>query len=394
MGRWQALRSIPAVLGAAALVLAFPPAGAADHVTATLSVSAQLGERVGNSWQVVVDWSITCNGANSPSYFGNLYLDEDGGTPIYLGGTAGGSGRDTATVEATTVARHLKPRLKGSCTSNPDLHGSPTVELVGGEVVVPARACDPALLEKALREFATGRSFYDAGSADLRNAHDEWVDSRNEYVKESAEIGAEKAVGIKILHGLAGEEVLLAVEVTAFWVGIGVTIEEVLLKLIPALRETRAAFREAHEDFERGEQWTKRAEADLAAALAQGPCTPVTRDKLNRALAEQEAQDAARRLIDSWENNGYLYLNPATGELLDEAAALKAARNALTAKRSTQARTTQARGRKVFANRRQVGAAVAKLTAARGLNERVRYRARNADAAAERLRSRLAALLH
>jgi hypothetical protein len=58
--------------------------------------------------------------------------------------------------------------------------------------------------------------------------------------------------------------------VTAFWVGIGVMIEKVALKLIPSLAETRKAFREAREDFERGDAWTQRAKADLAPRSSSG----------------------------------------------------------------------------------------------------------------------------
>src|ERR687893_1235136 len=81
------------VLSAAMLALA-PPASA-GHVSANPQVSARLGERLSeNSWIVIVDWSINCEGAASPNYTGNLNLvDLDTGERIYMGGTssAGGS---------------------------------------------------------------------------------------------------------------------------------------------------------------------------------------------------------------------------------------------------------------------------------------------------------------
>jgi hypothetical protein len=381
---------------ACTVVVALALAGAAssqpaNHVTATLAVSAALGKQTGErTWNVDVDWSITCNGATEALYFGDLNLvDQDSGERIYLGGISGKAGKDTASVTVKTKERHLKPLLKASCSSYPDLHGSGTQELLGNEVTVPLPSCDPDLLNKALREFATAKGFYDAGSKTLKEAHDEWVESRDDYLKESAEIGVEKAAGLKIVETL-GADAVLVVEVTAFWVGIGVTIEEVALKLIPALKEVSKTFKEAKDFFEQGEKWTARAKADLKKALEAGPCLAPLEKKLDQALDAQRKQDAARSLIEGWENNGYLYVNPANGELLDEAAALRAAR-AILEGRSTQARSQTAKT--VKANRRQILSAVAKLTNARAHNERARSSLKRADAAAQRLRTRLKPLL-
>ena len=180
---------------------------------------------------------------------------------------------------------------------------------------------------------------------------------------------------------------------TVFWVRIGLILNAIAFKVLPKLQESRKAFAEARKDMERGEAWRRRAEADLEAALKQGPCTGDLRKKLDQALDEQRRQQAARALIESWENNGYLYLNPATGEVLNEAAALREARKSLEGgQRSVQSRAAPTEPR-ITATRRQIEAAVANITVSQRLGDSVRSRVQRADAAAERLRTRLRPLI-
>jgi Ca2+-binding RTX toxin-like protein len=123
------------------LALALPGRSAADHVTVSPSVSARLGEPIGDrSWEVVVDWGINCSGAASPTYGGNLYLvDQVTGEEIYLGGTFGASGQDISLVGRKKTPRYLRPRIKAFCSSGlPSLHGSDTIEATGNVVEVPA----------------------------------------------------------------------------------------------------------------------------------------------------------------------------------------------------------------------------------------------------------------
>jgi Ca2+-binding RTX toxin-like protein len=124
----------------ALLVLAMPNRSDADHVTVSPSASARLGEPVGDrSWEVVVNWIINCNGATDPSYGGNLNLiDQVTGEEIYLGGTFGASGEDTAIVARGREPRYLYPQIKAFCGSGPpELHGSGTVVATGNVVEVP-----------------------------------------------------------------------------------------------------------------------------------------------------------------------------------------------------------------------------------------------------------------
>jgi Ca2+-binding RTX toxin-like protein len=124
----------------ALLALAVPGRSDADHVTASPSVSARLGEPFGDrSWEVVIDWSINCNGATDPSYGGNLNLiDQVTGEETYLGGTFGASGQDTPIVARGKEPRYLFPRIDAFCVSGPpSLHGSGTIVATGNPVEVP-----------------------------------------------------------------------------------------------------------------------------------------------------------------------------------------------------------------------------------------------------------------
>lgn len=136
------MRRVPALL--IALLAASPVAPAhADHVSATLHVSARLGERISdNSWAVIVDWRIDCSGPapGKANYTGSLNLDDlDSGAATYMGGTAGASGSDRQPVGRARLPRRMRPRIKASCfDSGVGNHGSDTTEVTGNQVLVPA----------------------------------------------------------------------------------------------------------------------------------------------------------------------------------------------------------------------------------------------------------------
>ncbi len=349
-----------------------------------MTVTAALGERVGNARIVEVQWTIVCNGASDPLYFGNLNLDDQGsGESIYLGGVSSASGTTGVPVSMESTPRTLKPRLNASCAGE-DFHGSGTQEVFGNEVVVPALNCDPDLLEKALREYDTAASFYDAAVVTLQQAHEPSQTSLTELAKAKAKKKILKQ-GLKEAAILLGDDAVAIVKVGSFYIKIGSIIIVITFKVIPKIKDSRAAFKEAHGHMEDAEEWRLRAEADLAAALAAGPCTGELRGQLDQALDQQQKQEEARELIESWENNGYLYLNPATNELLDEKAALEQARRILAGGQSG-ARSRSAEPRDMKANRRQINAAIAKIEVAQRLTDRVQTRVRRADAAAQQLR--------
>ena len=250
---------------------------------------------------------------------------------------------------------------------------------------VLGNGCDPDLLAKALREYDTATDFTKAGVKELDQAASDLRDFRNDYLKESAEIGGEKFSILKGLEALSHTAVE-AVEVTAFYVGIGVTIEELYTKIVPAIRESGKLSREADADFKRAEEWAARGDADLKQALAQAPCAGPLEDKLNKLLDDQRVEDQARKVIDSWENNGYLYVNPITGEVLDEGAALKAARAAVLS------RKTQGAGappRHVKADAAQLHAALRAITRASTSHGKAQGQVARLQAATDTARARL-----
>ena len=129
--------------GFALAALSWPSAGLADHISITASVSARLKERwTQDSWIVEVSWTATCNGAGAggASYTGNLYLvNVDTGDRTYLGGVSGASGKAEQLVRVKATEQHFQPELQLSCFDNETFHGSSTVTVQGGVVVIPGR---------------------------------------------------------------------------------------------------------------------------------------------------------------------------------------------------------------------------------------------------------------
>jgi hypothetical protein len=74
------------------------------------------------------------------------------------------------------------------------------------------------------------------------------------------------------------------------------------------------------------QQWLDKAQADLAKALAQGPCLGPLEKRLAALEKQANLEEQAQSLIDSWENNGVLYWDPVSGQLEDEQAALASAK--------------------------------------------------------------------
>jgi hypothetical protein len=240
-----------------------------------------------------------------------------------------------------------------------ELHCGNQVQNGGGRTVtLTEELCDPNLLAKAEHEYQTGEDFSKAGSNELGEAVQEIRDFRNDYVKESAKIGAEKGLGLQALKAISETAVEVA-EVTAFYVGIGVTIEEISLKVIPTFKDAHHLEVEAEKDFARAKDWTDRGQADLQKALAQGPCLGPLEKRLNDALAAKRIDEQARAKIDTWEHGEAVYRDPTTNQILDEKAALQRARQLI----SQGSRTTQAAGatHKVYANAKQIRGALAQL---------------------------------
>jgi hypothetical protein len=113
-------------------------------VSIEAAVSARLAERLGsNHWIVEVGWSINCKGvgAQGASYSGDRTLvDIDTGERIYLGGVTSAAGTTRQPISARDRDRRLRPELRANCGDRGALsHGSETVLVAGGLVVIPGR---------------------------------------------------------------------------------------------------------------------------------------------------------------------------------------------------------------------------------------------------------------
>ncbi|MGA3360469.1 MAG: hypothetical protein ABSD82_00375 [Solirubrobacteraceae bacterium] len=234
-------------------------------------------------------------------------------------------------------------------------------------------SCDPTAYATASREFDTAQSFYSAGIKELGAAADGITSFRDEYIKESLDIGAEKLTALDVLRSLS-ENLFEAAEVTGLYVGIGVTIEEFALKVIPLAQDTSRLTDEAHADFERGDMWAAQAMADLQTALAQGPCTDSADEaRLNQMLADQKLDDDAHNLIAGWEHNDNetRYLSPITNDTVDADAALAQAKAQLKGTQSN-ARRAAAAVASIKPDAAQVRAAIGYLEKALGYEPSVR----------------------
>jgi hypothetical protein len=263
-------------------------------------------------------------------------------------------------------------------------------------VISLTATCDPNLMAKALREYETATSFAQAGVKEINAAGRSLQGFGEDYAKESLEVGGEKFTLLQILHSVdAGFELDLAqiAELTGVGVAIGVTLEELLFKFYPEYREYKSQSKAAQADFNRAKQWAARGAADLKTALAGGPCLDPVEGRLNKLLDDRDKEDKARRLIDSWEHSNSVYRDPASGDILDEAAALKRARAAL--RSGSSGRLLQAVGvsTKAKLTARQVRSAAGHLRTATAKHASAKSRIGHLRIASTTLRNGLRPLL-
>lgn len=348
---------------------------------------------------VQIRWSASCpnpsGGTSHYWYVASNAYHQDGTHANYVSTAETGVTSDAKThglvLEMAPGLQQETFRIEVTLTCYP---AAPTVIGSDSLTLTRSRACDPTLFAKAQREFDTAKSFYAAGSKELGDAADGIRTFRNDYIKESLEIGAEKLTALDILKSLS-EHLFEAAEATGLWVGIGVTIEELAFKIIPLARDSGKLADEAHADFQRGDAWAARAEADLQAALAGGPCLGPIESQESKLLEEQKLADEARTEIERWNNNGHLYESKINGELLTEDAALKQARAALVSRRATPRGATalRARPRRVRATAHQVRAALRHLEDALKVHRRAATQLARVDTAGGRAETRLNRLL-
>jgi hypothetical protein len=241
-------------------------------------------------------------------------------------------------------------------------------QLLGtSSVTLTRRSCDGSLYGKAQREFDLADEFHKLGVKELAQA---WATVKTfgvDYAKETAQIGLEKYDALQALRTLS-VHFFEVVEVGVVALGVLVTVEEITLKGIPLWADYVRDVTAAKEDLARGEAWAAKAKADMANA---SPCLDPIEGQLNKLLADQKRNDEARRIINTWENNGILYRNPISHELFNEAAALKHAKAQLTGGPSKRP-FARAAAKSVKANAAQVRGAIKYLNQAQGYDRALR----------------------
>jgi hypothetical protein len=193
--------------------------------------------------------------------------------------------------------------------------------------------CNPNALLDGLRELERAKGFLEQAQTTIENRQEEFKDWAFDFGKEEAGLIALKKglkkILVKISEGAvkAGTGAAEAAEV------VDLLYNAALLQQI--LRDQHGFDTGATNDLAHAKSWLDKAVADLAEA-EHGPCVTKASDQLHKALAQQAIDDQARALIDTWDHSQVLYRDPATGDVVNEHAALDRAKQILSS-RKTQA---------------------------------------------------------
>jgi hypothetical protein len=249
--------------------------------------------------------------------------------------------------------------------------------------------CDPNLLQKADSDYEQSRAYSEAGVEKLKESNTDLVKTIKDYAVDfSIEQVAEKGL-VVLTDWLATHAAVLVVEVGGTVVTIGKIVYDIGSELAPAYAGIKETRNEASQDFHKSEVWSNRGQADLKAALDQGPCVGSLEDQLNKLMHEQDIESEIRKRVDSWQAAGSQDLYVVNGELLNEQAAIAAARAALTgSSRTTQAVSSRPTQATVKANATQLQTALRDVRRALVLNARARahltaYRRKTGGVAAQ-----------
>jgi hypothetical protein len=165
-----------------------------------------------------------------------------------------------------------------------------------------------------------------AGAKDLEQWADEFEGFRDSYLGDFAEVAGEKLNLLDVIHTFYSETLAEAAEITGVYVGVLVFLTQIYTDFYPLYTDLHGYSQDAKANFDRAQQWLDKAQADLAKALAQGPCLGPLEKRLAALEKQANLEEQAQSLIDSWENNGVLYWDPVSGQLEDEQAALASAK--------------------------------------------------------------------
>lgn len=245
--------------------------------------------------------------------------------------------------------------------------------------------CDPNLYSKAQHEYDTADSWTKLGDKELTDARRDLLKFAKDFAKESVKIGLEKYDLLNVLKLVVSHGPVVVVEIAAALAGLSITAEQLDLAWQDYARVTA----QADTDFKQAKLLTDRADTDFANAR---PCLDPIEGQLNTLLADQKRTSEARRIIDKWENNGTLYRNPITHELVEEAAALKQAEAQLAAAPAKRPLAKTA-AKSVKANAAQLRAAIKYLNTAQRHDRTTRADLARVTAADATALTRLKALL-
>lgn len=329
-------------------------------------------------WGVTVKWNAGCpntSPSDAPGDYWSVDVQIDGG----VGGPASGDvpygpGPPFSAPPASNQAQFgLAMKLDAAGKPSPreeTFTWTATLECGGDQTIgsgsfkfVSGVPCDPHAYSKAQREFDTADSLLDAGAKQLRQANQALVQFVHDYVRDTLEIIPEKFDAVQVLQEIS-THVAEVGEVGGVVVGLSITAEQLEL-----LRENYARLANgAQADFNEAKLLTARGNADLAQALASKGCLDPIEGQLNKIRKDQKRDEDARNLIDTWQNNGYVYVSPISHEIVDEATALKQAKAALTGHSGSRA-TSRSAAASVKANAGQLRAAITDIDAALGDNK-------------------------
>jgi hypothetical protein len=347
--------------------------------------------------QVTISWNGSCpviQGDNNPQYWswyiqaGGTYADGsrafDSG-PYYapLGSTSwGGQQGFSASIRQGDQTETISWTVQlycGSSPSSPQTLGSGSFKL---------ERCDPGAYNKAQSEFAEAAKLQALGEKELAQSKQGLEDFAKDFVKESVEIGAEKSVLLKALKLAISHGPVVVIKVAASIIGTIVAAQQFEV----AWQDYARLANGAKDDFALAQLFTDKANADLKRG---GPCLDPIDGQLNKLLKDQKREDAARRIIDGWENNGYQYVSPISHELVDENTALKQAKAALTAGKQATDATAKASAsqRSVTATAAQLRTAIHYIDQALGIDRRIRRQLAHLESATKKAVTRLKALL-
>jgi hypothetical protein len=351
------------LLTAASAVSASPPASPGGSVSAPTGGSTVLVSSSG-TYAIPVQWSASCPDTSGTQlqfwfWYVHIYVTRQDGSEANFQSVVYVGTEDSGTNNTQGMVVQMAPGLSTEtfqvqvsliCGGQEQVIGSPSITLT---------KCDPDAYNRAQREYDTAAAFSKAGLSELHQADKAIEKFVKDYLSDSLEIIPEKFDALQVLKEISAHVAEVG-EVGGVVVGLSITAEQLsLLK-----QDWSRLSRDAKADFDRARSWEDRANADLRTALASAGCPDRDHTQLNRLLSDQKRDDDARKLIDSWQNNGYLYVSPITHEVLTEAAALKQAKAALQGRHTAADTIARAATSSVKANAAQLRAAIRDIDSA------------------------------